>query len=286
VTEIGPPSSICRLRIGTTLPRLSKDITKPNTHERSARSLCGILNDQLRDAFRNAHHAGRIDGFVGGDKNKAINTVRLRDINNILGAKNVVRYRLGWIELHQWDVFVCGSVKHYVRPVLGKNLFESFTIPGCRLSPDGSPTRAVCSASSFAIWKMDVSPCPTSTSSEGPKFHDLSAGARSRWTLQHQLREYVHCVLHQLPSSRPVDRSTSQKVLKLNLPELLNPCRATENLKDPRNRLAPYACLARRLHYRSDNLTWRGWHRNNNLRNSGTFGKITEVGQRASTGMP
>ena len=59
---IGPPESICRNSVGTTLPRLPSTLPK-RTADRTVSLGADLADgdgDQLGDAFGQAHEAGRV----------------------------------------------------------------------------------------------------------------------------------------------------------------------------------------------------------------------------------
>src|ERR687885_2483436 len=68
-------------------------------------------HDHLRQALRRPHDVRRVDSLVGRDIDELLCSGLSGGPRHVQGTHNVVVYGLGGVQLHEWYMFVGGSVK-------------------------------------------------------------------------------------------------------------------------------------------------------------------------------
>ena len=102
----------------------AEHIAESNQDELRARAL-EALADNLGEALGRAHHAGRIDGLVGGNQHEFLDLGRHRRAGEHPGAIGVVAHRLPGVGvLHQWHVLVRRGMKDDVGRLAVEDLFD------------------------------------------------------------------------------------------------------------------------------------------------------------------
>ena len=75
------------------------------------------MQEYFREPLAGTHHVGRIDRFIGRDKDKPLNFKFLCQAGDGTGAKQVVLQCLDWLMLHDRHMLVGGSMKDQMRTV-------------------------------------------------------------------------------------------------------------------------------------------------------------------------
>jgi len=91
-----------------------------------------VQYDVFGDPFGGAHDVHRPDGFVGGDHYESFYTVFIGDMRHVPSAEDVVGYRIGTVEFHQWDMFVSRGMEHNVGVKFLKDLSQTILIANIR----------------------------------------------------------------------------------------------------------------------------------------------------------
>ena len=129
VTVTGPPRSIWRRKIGTTLPEEPSTLPKRTALKR--------VSGKRASAASRANSASALDApitvagrdrLVGRDQHEALHARLAGDVRYDLRADRVVAHRLDRVGLHQADVLVRGRVEDDRRAVLGEHLAHALLL--------------------------------------------------------------------------------------------------------------------------------------------------------------
>src|SRR5581483_12064825 len=105
-----------------------KDIAEADRHSVHGRPGPACRrNDQLGCSLSYAHHADGIDGFVRGDHQKIGYAGCARRLQQGPGSQHIVLYGFEYMGFHEWDVFVCGRVKHRLDVLFAEHFAD--TVP-------------------------------------------------------------------------------------------------------------------------------------------------------------
>src|SRR4029078_7858064 len=109
----------------------AQDIAEPNRREEGAVSsgiFCQGLNVNLTDPFGWTHHVGGVARFIRRDKNKSLDFLSERHLNQTMSADNVTEQSFSWIIFHHRYMFVGGGMKNNLRLVFRKGFVQGFAI--------------------------------------------------------------------------------------------------------------------------------------------------------------
>jgi len=113
---------------GNNTATAAKDIAKTDNSEGLAGLMSGIKYDHFGKTLGCSINRRRANSFISRDEDEAFDIMSDRNLREVVRAEDIIRDGFNNVDLHERDMFMCGSMENNLRLVLLEYLCKAFLI--------------------------------------------------------------------------------------------------------------------------------------------------------------